>query len=52
MTKLKKDATVKNSSMESKRMNRPKVLYEFSNRTKTVINQTVGSENPIALAVK
>lgn len=52
ITKLKNDATVKKSSMESKRMNLPKVLYEFSNKTNTVISQTVGKENPIALAVK
>lgn len=42
LTQHKVVSTVPNSSMESRRMNRLMVVYEFSQRTIRVTNQTAG----------
>lgn len=51
LTKHRKEARVKNKSMESNKINLPKVAYEFSKHTKIVNNQVDMMDKPIALPV-
>jgi len=51
LAQAKAVVNVKNSNIESRRMKRLIVVYEFSNRTHIVTNQTVGRRKFSSFAV-